>query len=272
MQFRKLGRTDLLVSEIGLGTYKNLDVNSPEGQLHCNALVEKAVNCGVNFFDTAPMYGCSEEVLGNALYPIDNKCIFASKVLESNPRDARKSIERTLNRLQIDSIDLMQIHNKSSWRQVTPVLEEFKKEGKVRFLGITDYRISNYSEVLTALKTGFFDTVQIPYYLGEKTCKEILFPIVRDLNIGVIVMTPISPIFARGSLINKLMNKDLSFLKEFDVTTPAQALLKYILSDSDISTIIPATSKIERISENTFCSDGNILNEDSIKRLESLLK
>ena len=74
MQFRKLGRTDLLVSEIGLGTYKNLDVNSPEGQFHCNALVEKAVNCGVIFFDTAPMYGCSEEVLGNALYPIDNKC------------------------------------------------------------------------------------------------------------------------------------------------------------------------------------------------------
>ena len=67
MQFRKLGRTDLLVSEIGFGTYKNLDVVSPEGQLHCNALVKEAVHCGTNFFDTAPMYGSSEEVLGNIL-------------------------------------------------------------------------------------------------------------------------------------------------------------------------------------------------------------
>ena len=272
MQFRKLGRTDLLVSEIGLGTYKNLDVNSSEGQLHCNALVEKAVNCGVNFFDTAPMYGRSEEVLGNALYHIDNKCIIASKVLESNPRDARKSIERTFNKLQIDSIDLMQIHNMSSWRQVTQVLKEFKEEGKVRFLGITDYRISNYSEVLAALKTGIFDTVQIPYYLGEKTCKEMLFPIVRDLNLGVIVMTPISPIFARGSLIEKLSNQDLSFMKKFGVISPGQVLLKYLLSDTNISTIIPATTKIERIIENTNCSNKKELDEDSIERLESLLE
>ena len=102
------------------------------------------MNCGVNFFDTAPMYGRSEEVLGNALYLIDNKCIYASKVLESNPRDAKESIERTFKRLQVDTIDLMQIHNMSSWRQVAPVLEEFRKEGKVRFLGVTDYRISNY--------------------------------------------------------------------------------------------------------------------------------
>tara|TARA_Y100000588_G_scaffold75552_1_gene78758 strand:- start:2712 stop:3536 length:825 start_codon:yes stop_codon:yes gene_type:complete len=272
MQFRKLGRTDLLVSEIGLGTYKNLDVKSSEGQLHCDALVEKAVNCGVNFFDTAPMYGRSEEVLGNALYLIDKKCIYASKVLESNPRDAKESIERTLKRLQVDTIDLMQIHNMSSWRQVAPVLEEFRKEGKVRFLGVTDYRISNYSEVLTALKTGVFDTVQIPYYLGEKTCKEMLFPIVRDLNLGVIVMTPISPIYARGTLIKKLCNKDLSFLKEYGVTTPGQALLKYLLSDSNISTIIPATSKIERIVENTNCSNEKKLDKDSIERLEFLLE
>ncbi len=272
MQFRKLGRTDLLVSEIGLGTYKNLDVESPKGQLHCNALVMEAVHCGVNIFDTAPMYGSSEEVLGKSLYPIEKKCIIASKILESNSRNAQESIERTLNKLQIDSIDLMQIHNMSSWREVTPVLEEFKKEGKIRFIGVTDYRVSNYSEVLTALKTGVFDTVQIPYYLGEKTCQKILFPIVRDLNLGVIVMTPISPIFERGSLIKKLSNKDLDFLKEFGVNTPGQALLKYILSDSDISTIIPATSKIERISENTYCSNEKKMDKDSIEKLESLLE
>lgn len=272
MQFRKLGRTDLLVSEIGFGTYKNLDVVSPEGQLHCNALVKEAVHCGTNFFDTAPMYGSSEEVLGNALYPIEKKCFYASKVLESNARNAQESIERTLNKLQIDSIDLMQIHNMSSWREVTPVLEEFRKEGKIRFVGVTDYRVSNYSEVLTALETGVFDTVQIPYYLGEKSCQKLLFPIVRDLNIGVIVMTPISPIFERGSLIKKLSNKDLNFLKEFGVNTPGQALLKYILSDPDVSTIIPATSKIERISENTYCSNDKKLDEESIERLESLLK
>ena len=127
MQYRKLGRTDLLVSEIGFGTYKNLDVVSPEGQLHCNALVKEAVHCGANFFDTAPMYGSSEEVLGNALYPIENKCFYASKVLESSARNAQESIERTLNKLQIDSIDLMQIHNMSSWREVTPVLVEYQE-------------------------------------------------------------------------------------------------------------------------------------------------
>lgn len=88
---------------------------------------------------------------------------------------------------------------------------------------------------------------------------------------GVIVMTPVAPLFNRNLLLGPLSRADLSFLELHGVHTPGQALLKYLLSDPSVSTLIPATSKVERVAENSAISDGKPLPPKICERLEHLL-
>lgn len=271
MEYRTLGRTGLRVGEIGMGTWQTFDVPGRSGSAHCARIVEEALNHGYNFFDSAPMYGEAERVLGLALEKRRGEALIATKLLESSARAARASIERSFKLLRTDVIDLFQIHNMAGWREVTPILQAFQAEGRIRHIGITDYRVSNYPEVLEAMRTGDFDTVQIPYHLGERTCREEVLPLAREMNLGVIVMTPIAPIFNRSLLLGPLSRADLSFLEPYGVRTPGQALLKYLLADPAVSAIIPATGKVERVAENAAASSGEPLPPEVCERLERLL-
>ena len=271
MQHRTLGRTGLRVGAVGMGTYRTFDVRGAAPDAHCARIAEEALDRGVNFFDTAPMYGEAERVLGLALEGRRKEALIATKVLERDARSARASIERSLELLRTPVIDLLQIHNMAGWRAVTPVLQEYQKEGRVRFIGVTDYRVSNYPEVLEAMRTGLYDSVQIPYHVGEAACRREVLPLARELNIGVIVMTPIAPIFGRGKLLGALAKADLSFLAPCGVRTPGQALLKYVLSDPAVSAVIPATGKVEHAAENAAAAEGGPLPPEALRRLERLI-
>ncbi len=272
MEYRTLGRTGLRVSEIGMGTWQTFDVSGRGDEARCRRIAEEALGRGMNLFDSAPMYGEAERVLGLSLEKRRGEALIATKVLERDARSARASIERSLKLLRSGVIDLLQIHNMSGWRAVTPAMQAFQKEGRVRFIGITDYRVSNFPEVMEAMRTGLYDTIQIPYHLGETTCRREILPLARELQMGVIVMTPIAPLFGRRRLLDPLSRADLSFLEPYGVRTPGQALLKYLLSDPGISTVIPATSKAERVAENAAVSDGAPLPPEAQERLERLLR
>ena len=148
MQYRTLGRTGLQVSAVSMGTWKSFDVRSRKDLDHIYQLVTDALQCGVNLFDTAPMYGEAERTLGYALHGRREEVIVATKVLAYGRRSARSQIEESLQRLQVDVIDLMQIHNLAAWQDVTPILEEYKAKERIRFLGITDYRTSMFPELM----------------------------------------------------------------------------------------------------------------------------
>ncbi len=271
MQYRILGRTGLEVSSVSIGTWKSFDVRGAKEIEHVHAMVTEALRCGVNLFDTAPMYGAAENVLGTVLKGRRTGVIVATKVLAYDAQSARTLIEDSFRKLQVDVIDLMQIHNMSAWQEVTPILEEYKAQGRIRFLGITDYRTSLFPEMMQAMGTGKFDTIQIPYNVGEREAEKEIIPLAKQLNIGVLVMTPIAPIFDRSRLLRPLQNQDLSFLAPYGVTTSGQALLKYVLAHPDVSTLLPATSQLERVTENTKSADGSALPPEARRRLEGML-
>jgi aryl-alcohol dehydrogenase-like predicted oxidoreductase len=180
-------------------------------------------------------------------------------------------IEESFLKLQVDVIDLMQIHNMSAWQEVTPILEEYQAKGRIRFLGITDYRTTMFPEMIQAMRTGKFDAIQIPYNLGEREAEQAIIPLAKQLNIGVLVMTPIAPIFARNKLLQPLQRQDLTFLRPYGVSTPGQALLKYALANPDVASLLPATSRLERVTENAQSADGPVLSHDARRRLEGML-
>ncbi len=269
MNYRRLGRTNLQVSEIGLGTSHNFKNAAGNNPTRCFEIVQECLECGINFFDTAPIYGESEKVLGEALAGRREEVVLATKVWESNATAARKSIERSLGRLGTEVIDLLQIHNMSAWREVTPVIHAFQREGRIRYVGITDRRPENFPELIEAMKTGIYDVVQIPYYLGETRCREKVLPLAREMDLGVIVMRPFSHL--QRSLLNS--EGPIARMPELDahsVKTPGQALLKYLLADEGVSCVIPATGRTGRMRENAAASLGGILPREIRARLEAL--
>ncbi len=293
MEYRTLGRTGLRVSEIGLGTSHSFRAAAASNENLCIAIVNEALASDINFIDTAPVYGDSERVLGKALEGKRGQVVLATKVMQTDAASARASVERSLAHLRTDVIDLLQIHNMTGWREITPTLQELQREGHVRFLGITDRRPENYAEVMEAMRTGIFDTIQIPCYLGETSCRAEVLPLAGEMNLGVIVMRPFSRLMSRigllqgkdssasplaesssaggGQLLGAGAKEALGYLKDYGCGTPGQGLLKYLLADKAVSTIIPATAKVERIAENTAASDGHLLPPEACARLERLL-
>ncbi len=269
MQYRTLGRTGLRVSAVSMGTWKAFDVHGEKNIEHVGRLVTEALACGVNLFDTAPMYGEAEGVLGRVLRGRREGVVIATKVLASNRTAAQRLIEASFQKLQVEVIDLMQIHNMAAWRTVAPLLEEYKAAGRIRFLGITDYRTSMFPEMMTAMQTGIFDTIQIPYNIGEREAEQAILPLAQQRNMGVLIMTPLCPIFHRSQLLHILQRHDLSFLEPYGVTTPGQALLAYLLAKSEDAVLLPATSRLERVQENTTAGEIAALSQQAIGQLEA---
>ena len=269
MQYRILGRTGLRVSAVSMGTWKAFDVQGERAIEQVGRLVTEALACGVNLFDTAPMYGEAESVLGRALRGRREDVIIATKVLATDRASAQRRIEVSFQKLQVEVIDLMQVHNMAAWRAVAPLLEEYKAAGRIRFLGITDYRTSMFPEMTAAMQTGIFDTIQIPYNIGEREAERVILPLAQQCNMGVLIMTPLCPIFHRSQLLQVLHQHDLSFLESYGVTTPGQALLAYLLAKSEDAILLPATSRLERVQENTAAGGIAALPRQAVRQLEA---
>ncbi|MBI3127641.1 MAG: aldo/keto reductase [Candidatus Tectomicrobia bacterium] len=293
MRYRVLGRTGLSVSSVGMGTLESFDVPPGPEEDRCRRLVDEALARGCNFFDTAPAYGASERVLGLALAGRRAGVLLATKVRETSAPAARASIERSFERLRTDVIDLLQVHNMAGWREVLPVLEEYRERGRVRFLGLTYYERESEAEALAGMRTGRFDAVQVPFWLGETSCRERVLPLAAGMNLGVIAMRPIARAWRelarrRGrsgpwarlryalsragyGSFHPLGKKEARALAALEAGTLAQALIRYVLSDPRVSTVVPATRRPGRAAENAAAGDMGPLPPEAARELEKLL-
>src|SRR5207247_1538531 len=137
-------------------------------------------------------------------------------------------------------VEVEQIHNLAAWEEQLRWLQEERDAGRVDRLGVTHYAPSAFDELARALRTGRFDTVQLPLNPLERECERTLLPLAAQLGVRVIVMRP----FARGSLLRRVPAAgELGPLRPFGVETWPQALLKWALSDSRVDVVIPATSR-----------------------------
>lgn len=251
MEYRDLGRTGLRVPVVGMGTWKTFDVSGPNLERARRGIVDAAFSCGANFFDSSPMYGQSERVLGAALEGRRSDALVATKVWASTVSEGRLQVEHALD-LFGEVVDLYQVHNLLAWREQLALLEELRAEGRVRATGATHYSPSAFGELSTVMRTGRIGAIQIPYNPLERDVEADILPLAAELGLGVVVMRP----FAQGGLLRRGPSQvDLEPLRPFGVTTWAQALLKWILSDPRCHVAIPATSSPERMSENAAAGE-----------------
>ena len=274
MERRTLGRTGWAVSEIACGTYRSFDQSGASGQRAVTGLVQANLALGVNLFDTAPMYGLAEQTLGKALAEgasaregaANPSALVATKVLQQDRAGAVRQIENSFRLL--GRIDLLQIHNMAGWRAVLPYLAELRDSGRIRAVGVTHYDPGAFGEIEAACRTDIPDAIQIPLNLMEREAERRLLPLARERNLGVLVMTPIQPIFQRPALLGRLAGIDLAPFREYGVGDAGSLCLKYLLSKHPDVVLLPATSREERVASNAAVSGTPPLPPERIAWLE----
>jgi len=313
LEKRRLGKTDILVSEIGLGGFQlgektiiNDNVNTSFGGMNEDnsiSLIQKAVELGVNTFDTADVYslGNSEYRLGKALKNFRDEVNIFTKAgnIISNPgqidisyHHLMAAIDRSLERLQTDYVDLFQIHvppqTEKEFAEIEKVFSEVKSENKSRYCGISVG--IRYDMGLEIIRRGIADSIQIYFSLIDTDPLKELLPLAKKYNIGVIIAEPL----AQGLLSNKykvghifpstdlrsngyttkLLEKKLKRVKQFEFLinenrTLNQAALAYILTKDEISTCIPGAKSIEQLESNILSKDIE-LNQIELNKINEI--
>ena len=311
MRYRIFGRTGWQVSDIGygmwgMGGWSGSDDEESLGSLH------RAVELGCNFFDTAWGYGRghSEQLLGQLVRAHPDKRIYvATKIPPKNgqwparpeysldetfpPDHIREYVESSLRNLGLGSMDLIQFHVwDDSWaedKRWQKAMDDLKREGLVRTVGISLNRWEP-ENAIRALRTGLIDAVQVIYNIFDQAPEDELFPVCRELNIGVIARVP----FDEGTLTGTLtldsqwpegdwrngyfgsenLKASVERAKALRPVIPAgmtmpEMALRFILSNPDVSTIIPGMRKLKNVEMNIAASDVGGLEPGLIQRLRA---
>jgi len=305
MHYRTLGRTGLRVSDVGFGamTIGGEVFGTTDDQESLRAL-HRALDLGMNFIDTADAYGRghSEELIAQVLKTRRNEVVLATKggnqftvrqgLRNFDPDYITSALEASLKRLQIETIDLYQLHNPSQEvmrrGEIFARLDRCKREGKIRFYGVS---LEKTEDGIVAIETGKPDTLQVVYNILHQDPEEKLFPLAQRENIGILARVPLE----RGVLSGRFKStaefaqKDwrrgvfseealaqtqaavekLGFLMKDDVPNLAQAALRFILSQPAVSTVIPGIRTVQQVESNLVIS-GKTLPADDLTRLRGL--
>jgi aryl-alcohol dehydrogenase-like predicted oxidoreductase len=301
MQTRKLGKSGLEVSGIGLGCMGMSFGDGPaKGREEMVAVLRGAVERGVTFFDTAQVYGpfTNEELLGEALQPIRDRVVIATKFgfgfdaegkprgLDSRPEHIRKTTEASLRRLRTDVIDLLYQHRVDPnvpIEDVAGTVRELIQEGKVKHFGLSEagvktIRRAHAVQPVTAL--------QSEYSLWWREPEEAILPLLEELGIGFVPFSPLGKGFLTGkidetttfdstdfrntvprfSAENRRANQALVDLVATVATrkrsTPAQVALAWVLAQKPWIVPIPGTTKLARLEENLGAADVELTADD----------
>lgn len=269
---RAIPSTNELLPTIGLGTWKTFDVgpSAQEREPQKNILIN-LMGKGGSVVDTSPMYGASETIIGDLSVRLGNNddLFIATKVWTTGKEAGIVQMNKSFNLLKRKQIDLMQIHNLVDWRTHYKTLQQWKEEGKIKYVGITHYVDSAHEEVMNIMKSVKLDFVQINYSITARNLEQKLLRLAEEKKVAIIVNQP----FNGGSIFNLVRNKNVpTWAKEFDCSTWPVFFLKYMLADPAVTCIIPGTSNPLHMTENLLAGIGKLPNADQRKRMISFIE
>lgn len=272
MQYRTFGRTGVEVSQIGfggagVGLTNYLTTWDPVAEKATQLVehaMERAIELGINYFDTAPLYG-SEAIFGRVLKPHRDRLFLATKVRESNAADVRRSVEESLTRLQTDQIDLMQFHGEWYTEEQThhilkpngalAGLKAARKEGLIRFIGLTAEGVNGPLDQL--IDTDEFDAIQIQYnfmfqHPYDHSKDAGVLHRAEEYNMGIALMRA----FTAGAFSRWLKQVSPGIERREDYRGLISGLLAFVLSNPLTDVAIIGMRSADRVEENcAICDD-----------------
>jgi aryl-alcohol dehydrogenase-like predicted oxidoreductase len=240
METRAIPSTGEKLPVIGCGTYLGFDVTSGSaGYKRLPSVLSALFNAGGTVLDSSPMYGRAEEVVGKLLTPADRKRAFlATKVWTRGRSAGIAQMQRSLELMGTDRMDLMQVHNLLDWHTHLDTLAGWKRDKRVRYVGVTHYTSSAFADLAAVMETAPIDFVQLNYSLDDRAAEQRLLPLAQDRGIAILVNRP----FGGGSLIRSLAREKLpDFAASIGCTSWSQLLLTFILTHPAVTCIIPGT-------------------------------
>jgi diketogulonate reductase-like aldo/keto reductase len=246
---------------IGLGTSRVFDVGRQESELAPLAeVLEILVREGGSVVDTSPMYGRAEGVTGHLAtrVGITDRLFLATKVWTSGREEGIAQMNDSFRLLEADRVDLIQVHNLIDWRTHLETLQAWKADGRIRYTGITHYRVDAFDELEAVMTAADWDFVQLNYSILTPDAEQRLLPLARERGIAVLVNRP----FERGGAFRQVRDLDLPrWAKEHEIGTWGQFFLKWVVSHPAVTCVIPGTSKPKHMLDNAGAGHGALPDE-----------
>jgi diketogulonate reductase-like aldo/keto reductase len=249
------------VPVIGLGTWQTFDVGpEPSRRAELGRVLAAFVEGGGRVVDTSPMYGQAETVLGDLIEAagLRDRLFVATKVWTSGRNEGVRQMESSLRKLRTASVDLMQVHNLVDVEAHLATLEGRKRDGRVRYVGITHYTAGGHEPLARLVESRSLDFIQVNYSVGEPEAERRLLPLARERGVAVLVNRP----FGGGGLLRRLHGRPVpGWAAELGCRTWSQLLLKWVIAHSAVTCAIPATSQAAHLLDNLEAGDGPLPDE-----------
>ncbi|HEY6644328.1 aldo/keto reductase [Povalibacter sp.] len=257
---------------VGLGT-NAYSVTAPEEIAARKEVLQHFPQLGAKLVDTARAYGESEVVIGKLVKELGNrdKLFIATKTLmRGDIKPGNGELEETFARLQVDKIDLLQIHNFNALDELFPRLQEWKQAGKVRYIGVTTSMNDQYPLLINALKTLPLDFIQVDYSIDNRGAGETILPLAQEKGAAVLINMPFGG-RREGNVLPKVSGKPLpAWAADIDVTSWPQLLLKYNISHPAVTAVIPGTTKLAHLKDNQLAARGRLPDAAMRRKIEEL--
>ena len=252
---------------VGLGSWQQFDVGTSLNERNPLKEVLKSMHeAGGKVIDASPMYGRSEQVIGDLTDEIklNDQFFFATKVWTTGKQSGIDQMNDSFRKMKRKTMDLMQVHNLQDWQTHLKTLKDWKSEGKVRYIGVTHYTDSAHAQLEQIVKSKAVDFVQFNYSIKSRNAEKSLLNAAKDNGVAVIINEP----FDQGALFRSVKGKELpDWAASYDINSWAQFFLKYILSNTAVTCVIPGTSDVKHLVDNMGAGLGKLPDENGRKKM-----
>jgi len=252
---------------VGLGTARAFDVgDDAAARAARRAVLDTLLAGGGRVVDTSPMYARAEALVGElrATLPGPGRLFLATKVWAQGREAGIEQMRRSRARLGVETIDLMQIHNLLDWRTHMTSIREWRDRGRMRYAGVTHYRVDAFSEVRQLIERERLEFLQISYSLLTPEAERRLLPAAADRGVAVLVNRP----FESGALFDRVRGHALpAFARELGIESWAEYCLKFVLSNPAVTCVIPGTGDPAHMAENLRAARGPLPDAVTARRM-----
>jgi len=258
---------------IGSGTWQTFDVSTNETYPELTRVLNEMHSAGGRLIDSSPMYGRAEKVIGDVTSQVNYKddFFYATKVWTKGRQQGIEQMQSSMQKMQRQTIDLMQVHNLTDWQTHLPVLRDWKERGIIKYTGITHYTDSMHDELEQVLRKEQFDFVQFNYSIDSRHAENRLLNAAADLGVATLINRP----FGEGRLFKKVKDKAVpQWAIEAGIDTWSAFFLKFIIAHPAVTCVIPATSNAVHAADNFKAGNSsdleNGIREKMIKYVDGL--
>jgi diketogulonate reductase-like aldo/keto reductase len=264
---RAIPRTGERLPALGLGTWQVLDV-APRGADYDAALaaVQGFLEAGGRVIDSSPMYGSSEERVGDILAAIKpaSRPFLATKIWTTGRGEGERQLADSHRFMRAKVLDLVQVHNLQDLDTHLATLRAARAAGTVRYFGVTHYLASAHAELERVIQRESPDFVQVNYSIAEPEAGARLLPLARELGVAVLVNRP----FTKGAMIDRAAGHDLPpVAAELGCRSAAQLFIKWVLGDPAVTVILAATRNPRHAAENLAAAAGRVPDDGQRKAI-----